>query len=413
MLDIKYIRENFGTVEEGIKNKGYEIDLKRLLSLDNERKKLKTEIDSLRERRNKLSKNPLITETEKKEAEKIKDEIKTKEKTLTTIETEINDLILKIPNVPDPSVPVGKDETENKVIFEEEPKKFDFEVKPHWEIGEILGILDFERASKISTSRFAIIKNLGAKLERALINFMLEVHTKENNYTEIFAPFLVNRNSMTGTGQLPRFEIEMYKCRDDELFLIPTAEVSVTNIHRDEIIDEDKLPLKYVSYSACFRREAGSYGKDTKGLIRNHQFNKIELVKFTKPEDSDKEFELLVEDATKILKKLDLKYRVVSVCSGDLSFASKKTYDLEVYMPGEKRWRELSSCSNFGDFQARRINVKLKRKNGKKEFVHTINGSGLAIGRTFAAIIENYQTKDGSIIIPEPLREYIGVDKIG
>jgi seryl-tRNA synthetase len=287
----------------------------------------------------------------------------------------------------------------------------DFTPKTHWEIGENLGILDFETAAKISGARFALLKGAGCVLERAIISFFLDQHTSRG-YNEVLAPFLVNRESMQGTGQLPKFEEELFKCKDDELYLIPTAEVSVTNIHRGATFEEKQLPIKYVSYSACFRREAGSYGKDTRGLIRNHQFNKVELVKFVKPEDSAAEHETLTNDAEEVLKKLGLAYRVVDLCTGDLGFSAARTYDLEVWMRGEKRWREISSCSNFKDFQARRMNIKVRRPNKNKDFVHTINGSGVAVGRTFAAILENYQQKDGSLVIPEVLRQYTKFDKI-
>lgn len=411
MLDLNFIEKNFELVKDGVSKKNIDFDFSKLFELSVLRKSLIREINSLQERRNKLIKTDPFEK--KEEIRELRQKIKLKNEKLSIVKRELNDLLLRIPNIPDESVCIGKDERDNKVVYEEKVEEKGFDILPHWQIGEALGILDFKNASKISTSRFVILKGLGAKLERALIEFMMELHTKKHNYIEVFAPYLVNREAMTGTGQLPRFEIEMYKCRDDNLFLIPTSEVSVTNIHKDEIISEENLPIKYVSYSACFRREAGSYGKDTKGLIRNHQFNKVELVKFTKPEQSEEEFKSLVNDALEVIKLLKLPYRIVMVCSGDLSFAAKKTYDLEVWMPGERRWRELSSCSHFGDFQARRINIKMRRKDGRKEFLHTMNGSGIAIGRTFAAILENYQRRDGCIVIPEVLRDYMGVDKIG
>jgi seryl-tRNA synthetase len=310
-------------------------------------------------------------------------------------------------------VPVGKDETENVEIRKwGEPKGFDFEPLNHWDIGEMLEIIDFERASKIAGARFSLTKGLGAKLERALMNFMLDLNTSKG-YKEVFPPIIVNRESMTGTGQLPKFEAELFKITDPEFYLIPTAEVPVTNIHRDEILREKDLPIYYTAYTPCFRREAGSYGKDVRGLIRQHQFNKVELVKFVRPEESLGELESLTGDAEDILQKLELPYRVVALCTGDLGFAASKTYDLEVWLPGQQRYREISSCSNFTDFQARRAGIRFKRE-GKKgtEFVHTLNGSGLAIGRTLVAVLENYQQKDGSVVVPEILRPYMGVEVI-
>ncbi|OHE30478.1 MAG: serine--tRNA ligase, partial [Syntrophobacterales bacterium RIFOXYC2_FULL_60_23] len=337
-----------------------------------------------------------------------------KENKLAETEKQINDFVLMIPNIPDDTVPVGESAEQNKVVRQTERVLPPVAGKPlgHWDLGEKLGILDFERAAKISSSRFALYKGKGAALERALFTFMLDLHTKEHGYTEIFGPYMVNSKSATGTGQLPKFAEEIYKCAEDDLYMIPTAEVSVTNIHRDEILSEKDLPIKYVSYSACFRREAGSYGKDTKGLIRNHQFNKVEMVKFTKPEDSMDELEKLTLNAEEVLKRLKLQYRTVALSTGDLGFSSSKTYDLEVWMPGENLWREVSSCSNFKDFQARRMNIKFKRENGSKEYVHTLNGSGLAVGRIFAAVLENYQQADGSVLIPDVLKKYLDYDKI-
>ncbi|HKZ56536.1 MAG TPA: serine--tRNA ligase, partial [Thermodesulfovibrionales bacterium] len=321
--------------------------------------------------------------------------------------------LLNMPNIPHESVPVGRDETENAEIRKwGEPRQFDFEPMNHWDIGEILEIIDFERASKIAGARFAIMKGMGARLERALMNFMLDLNTSKG-YKEIFPPIIVNRDSMIGTGQLPKFVHELFTIADPEFYLIPTAEVPVTNIHRNEILREEDLPIYYTAYTPCFRREAGSYGKDVRGLIRQHQFNKVELVKFVKPEDSFHELESLTRDAEDILQKLGLPYRVVSLCTGDLGFAASKTYDIEVWLPGQQRYREISSCSNFTDFQARRASIRFK-KEGKKgtEFVHTLNGSGLAIGRTLIAILENYQQKDGSVVVPEALRSYMGIEVI-
>jgi len=423
MLDIKYLRENVIDVENAYKTRGLEISLVNIISFDDRRKKLLQEIESLRNRRNIISsdigklRNEVQHKTKierlKREIENIKNKIKEKEKILNEIETELQNSLLQLPNIPDKTVPVGKSEKDNAIIrIEGKQKNFDFTPLPHWEIGKKLDILDFEIASKISGARFALLKKQGAQLERALITFMLDLHIKKHNYTEIFAPYLVNEKSVIGTGQLPKFKEEIFKCKDDQLYLIPTAEVSVTNIHRDEIIPEKSLPKNYVSYSACFRREAGSYGKDTKGLIRNHQFNKVELVKIVKPEESINELELLVSNAEEVLRQLGLYYRIVELCTHELGFAGAKTYDLEVWMPGEKRWREISSCTNFKDFQARRLNIKFQRENGTKEYVHTLNGSGVAIGRTFAAILENYQNSDGSVSIPEVLYPYLNFKEI-
>jgi len=419
MIDINLIRNNKDWVENKLALRGQKYDLSKIVSLDQQRRQLQQQVDNLRNRRKVLSeeigrlkKESKPFEIYIKEIGEIKTQLQNLEEKLSQITSQLNYELLLIPNIPDEDVPVGFSEKDNKVIYQSnEIPQYDFEVLPHWEIGKNLDILDFDTAAKISGSRFAMLKSLGSKLERALINFMLDEHIK-NGYQEVWLPYLVSKESITGTGQLPKFEEELYKCDLDELYLIPTAEVTLVNIHKDEFIDEEDLPKKYVSYSACFRREAGSYGKDVKGLIRNHQFNKIELVKFTKPEDSNKELESLVQDAAKILQKLGLTYRIVLLCTADLGFTSAKTYDLEVWMPGEKRWREVSSCSNCRDFQARRLNIKVKYKDGRKEFVHTLNGSGLAVGRTFACILETYQQKDGTIKIPDVLVPYIGCSTI-
>jgi seryl-tRNA synthetase len=336
--------------------------------------------------------------------------IKDKEKDLSGFVDELNKLLMVIPNIPHESVSIGKDEKDNPVIREwGKIRKMDFEPLNHWEIGERLGILDFVRAAKLAGARFALYRGLGAKLERALINFMLEIHTNEHGYIEVLPPFMVNSTSMTGTGQLPKFKEDLFKIEGWDYYLIPTAEVPVTNIHRDEILSENQLPICYVAYTPCFRSEAGSYGKDTRGLIRQHQFNKVELVKFTRPEESYDELEKLTLNAEEILKRLELPYRVVSLCTGDLGFSAAKTYDLEVWLPGQHLYREISSCSNFVDFQARRAGIRFKRKGGSgTELVHTLNGSGLAVGRTLVAIIENYQQADGSVRIPDALRDYMG-----
>lgn len=421
MLDIKLIREKIEYVKECLKKRSQNISFDQLVSWDNERRKIIAEVEQSRLKRNKASETIGKFKIEGKEPQKelieeldqLRVRIQEKEKFLLNIENQIEDFLLRIPNIPDETTPVGKDDRDNVVVrVVGKPPMFSFKPKHHWEIGEKLQILDFERASKISGSRFAIFKNEGAVLERAIISFFLETH-KKNGYQEILTPYLVNRASMRGTGQLPKFEEDLFRCTDDQMYLIPTAEVSVTNLHRDEILEEKQLPIKYCSYSACFRREAGSYGKDTKGLIRNHQFDKVELVKFVKPEDSMKELETLTNDAEEVLQLLEIPYRVMALCSGDLGFSSTKTYDLEAWMSAENMYREISSCSNFKDFQARRLNCKYKSvTNKKREFVHTLNGSGVAVGRTFATILENYQQEDGSVIIPKVLRKYTGFDII-
>jgi seryl-tRNA synthetase len=421
MLDIKFIRENLKDVEKAMESRNQSVGFDRILSLDDKRKSSIGEIEALRLKRNKESEEIGKLKREGKEPSpellseinEVRETIQEKEKGLLMIENQIEDFLLMIPNIPDESVPAGKDEKDNKVVrFVGEPAKLSFKPKRHWEIGEALGILDFATAAKISGSRFAVLKNEGCALERALVNFFIDTH-KEKGYCEIMTPYLVNQASMRGTGQLPKFEEEAFKCSADDLYLIPTAEVPVTNVYRDDILEEAKLPLKYVSYSACFRREAGSYGKDTKGLIRNHQFNKVELVKFVNPKNSMDELESLVRDAGGVLEKLGLPYRVSLLCSGDMGFSSAKTYDLEVWLAGDGAYREISSCSNFKDFQSRRMNIKYKNTaTGKRELVHTLNGSGVAVGRTFAAILENYQQEDGSVIIPEALRKYAGFERI-
>lgn len=387
---------------------------KKYRNLLQEVEKLRAEKSQLSEKFGKLKREGMNDGSLIQQIEKINTRLVEKGSELGGLETKLNSALLLLPNFPDDSVPEGKSPEQNRVVRNVgELPSFSFESRTHWEIGESLGILDFASAGKISGSRFAVLKGAGAALERALISFMMDLHIAEHGYTEIFAPYLVNYATMQGTGQLPKFEEEMFKMEKDELFLIPTAEVSVTNLHRDEIFEESELPLKYVCYSACFRREAGSYGKDTKGLIRNHQFNKVELVWFSTPQNSFADLEKLTQHAEKVLQKIGIPYRVVELCTGDLGFASAKTYDLEVWMPGEKRWREISSCSCFTDFQARRMNIKYKSASGKREFVHTLNGSGVAVGRLFASILENYQQKDGSVLVPEVLRSYLKADKIG
>ncbi len=421
MLDARFVRENVESVGNGLKKRGYEFPLAAFLALDEKRMALLKETEELRNRRNDVSEEIGILKRQKEDADAqlvemkgVSDRLKDLDERLKELEAETRSLLLTIPNIPDESVPLGKDENENVEIRKWGTiRQFDFEPLNHWDIAEPLDIIDFERGAKISGARFSVMKGAGARLERSLMNFMLDMHTSKG-YKEIFPPILVNRESMTGTGQLPKFEAELFRIADPELYLIPTAEVPVTNIHRDEIIKESDLPIYYTAYTPCFRREAGSHGKDTRGLIRQHQFNKVELVKFVKPEDSFSELEKLTCNAEEILQALGIPYRVVALCTGDLGFSAAKTYDIEVWLPGQNRYREISSCSNFVDFQARRAGIRFKRE-GKKgtDFVHTLNGSGLAIGRTVVAILENYQQKDGSVIIPEPLRSYMGTEKIG
>ena len=421
MLDARFVRENVESVRNGLKKRGYEFPLAAFLAIDEKRMALLKETEELRNRRNVVSEEIGKLKRQKEDAavqldemKGVSDRLKDLDERLKDLEAETRALLLTIPNIPDESVPPGRDENDNVEIRKWGTlRQFDFEPLNHWDIAEPLDVIDFERGAKISGARFSVMKGAGARLERSLMNFMLDTHTGKG-YKEIFPPILVNRESMIGTGQLPKFEAELFRIADPELYLIPTAEVPVTNIHRDEILQESDLPIYYTAYTPCFRREAGSHGKDTRGLIRQHQFNKVELVKFVKPEDSFGELEKLTNNAEEILQALGLPYRVVALCSGDLGFSAAKTYDIEVWLPGQNRYREISSCSNFVDFQARRAGIRFKRE-GKKgtEFVHTLNGSGLAIGRTVVAILENYQQKDGSVIIPEALRSYMGMDKIG
>jgi seryl-tRNA synthetase len=417
MLDLKYIREYKERVQQKMAVRGQTVDLEGLLRLDQERRQLAVELDELKRRRNTASEEIARLKTQAKPADvllaemkQVSDRIKQLDEQMRLLDEQLQDRLLYLPNLLHDSVPAGKDEKENQEIrrWGSQPS-FDFPSRSHWEIGEKLGILDFERAARVTGARFVFYKGLGARLERALLNFMLDLHTREHGYEEILPPFIVNRASMTATGQLPKFEDDLFRLRDEDYFLIPTAEVPVTNFHRDEILDEDRLPLSYAAYTPCFRREAGSYGKDTRGLIRQHQFNKVELVKFTTPERSYEELEKLLQNAETVLQRLGLHYRVMLLCTGDTGFSSAKTYDIEVWLPGQNTFREISSCSNFESFQARRAGIKYRAKGGKKtEYVHTINGSALAIGRTVVAILENYQQKDGSVIIPEVLRPYMG-----
>jgi len=416
MLDPKFIRENHETVRQALKNRNDKFDLEGFLKLDEERRKIMYQIEQLYAAQNKIDSEMKILLKEKKdpsakitEAKEIKKQTAEIEKSLTVLETQFKDQLLRIPNVPHPSIPLGHP-SNNKVVKEwSSPKHFDFKPLDHIMLAERLDIIDFKRATKISGSNFILFKGAGALLERALINFMLDVHTTQHGYKEIFPPVLVNRDSMRSTGQLPKLEEDMYRLPEDDLFMIPTAEVPVTNIHRDEVLLEEQLPIYYTAYTPCFRREAGSYGKDTRGLVRVHQFDKVELVKFVKPERSYEELEDLLGNACKILELLNIPYRVLMLATGDISFAAAKCYDIEIYAPGIDKWLEVSSCSNFEDFQARRGNIRYREKeSGKMRFVHTLNGSGVALARLVVAILENYQNADGSVMIPSAIRSYMG-----
>lgn len=417
MLDINFIRNNPDKVKQAITHKRENTDnVDQILELDSKYRATIHACEQLKSKRNERSRE--VSELKKKgqdasliieETKKIGDDIKSMEEKQKELESQINNLLLRIPNIPSADSPIGKDEHDNVVVRTwGQRKTFDFDPLPHWELGRVLDILDLERSSKISGSGFILLKGLGSKLERALFSFMLDVHTRDHGYTELFPPFLVNRASMTGTGQLPKLEDDMYRTSADDLFLVPTAEVPVTNIHRNEILSHKDLPVYYTAYTPCFRREAGSYGKDTRGIIRVHQFNKVELVKLVKPETSYGELESLLNNAEKILQLLGLEYRIAQLCTGDMSFAAAKCYDIEVWAPGLNKFLEVSSCSNFESFQARRINIRFRDENGKLQFVHTLNGSGLALPRTVIALLETYQQKDGSITIPDVLQPYMG-----
>jgi seryl-tRNA synthetase len=419
MLDQKLLRDNFNEVKQQLNNRNGNFDyLDKFVLLDQERRNIIVEVEELKAQKNNVSKLIGQYKREQKDVSSLLEEmnldtekIKNLDDRLREIDDEIKLLLLMTPNIPNKDVPRGTSENDNKEVRKYSiPTKFDYEPMAHWDIAEKLKLIDFERAGKITGSRFAVYKGLGAKLERALISFMLDIHTNEHGYHEILPPVIVNRDSMTGTGQLPKFEEDAFKLYNNEnYFLVPTAEVPVTNLHRDEILTNDELTIAYCAYSPCFRAEAGSAGRDTRGIIRQHQFNKVELVKFTKPEDSYNELEKLTANAEKILQLLELPYRVIELCTGDLGFSSAKTYDIEVWLPSYDAYKEISSCSNFEDYQARRANIKFRRDTkSKPELVHTLNGSGLAIGRTWAAIVENYQQEDGSILIPKVLRPYMG-----
>ncbi|MDD4179515.1 MAG: serine--tRNA ligase [Candidatus Margulisbacteria bacterium] len=417
MLDPKLLRTKPDEVMAGLVNRGMPVaPVENFLAADEEWRRFTARIDELKGKRNIASDKIAEMKKNKQDASGLLAEMKTLSEQIKNLEKEqgnydrqLNEIVMSLPNVPHRSVPVGKNSKQNKEVrVWGEKKAFDFKPLSHDELGKKLGWLDFDRAAKISGSRFVVYKGAGAALERALISFMLDLHTKEHGYTEVLTPVMVKPESLTGTGQLPKFEEELFKCRDDELYLIPTAEVSVTNLYRDEILPPGSLPIKHVCYSPCFRREAGSYGKDVKGIIRQHQFNKVELVKFVEPDKSYEELESLTHDAEMVLQKLNLPYRVIELCTGDLGFSSAKTYDLEVWFPSENQYREISSCSNFESFQARRSAIRYRKdKDAKTEFVHTINGSGLAVGRCFAAVLENYQKADGTLDIPEVLKRYL------
>lgn len=422
MLDVKRIRKNYEEVKERVEFRGKgDFDLSELKNLDEERREILADVEKMKNRQNTVSRQIPTLKKEGKDTSVIMDEMKKLSSEIKSLDSKLDEIddkyrlmLLSVPNTPNEKVPYGVDDSDNEVMrVVGEPTKFDFEPKAHWDIGEDLDILDFERAAKISGTRFTVYKGLGARLERAITNFMLDLHTINQNYVEILPPFMVNRKAMTGTGQLPKFEEDMFYVPQKDFFLIPTAEVPVTNLRGDEIMKEDELPLYYTAYTPCFRAEAGSAGRDTRGLIRQHQFNKVELVKLVKPEGSYDELEKLTADAEAVLKILGIPYRVVRLCSGDLGFSSAMTYDIEVWMPSYGRYVEISSCSNFEDFQARRAGIRYRNvETGKAEFVHTLNGSGLAVGRTTAAVLENFQREDGSVEIPEALRKYMGVDEI-
>jgi seryl-tRNA synthetase len=422
MLDIKRIRENKELVQEGLNKRG-DYDLQPVLDLDEKRRSLLQQVEEMKNRQNLASKEIPKLKKENKDCSAIFEEMKVLSDRVKELDGEIRELdealrfqLLSLPNVPNPNVTVGKDDSFNVEVRKwGQPREFDFEIKAHWDIGVDLDILDFERAAKITGARFSMFKGAGARLERALINFMLYVHCTDHQYTEISPPFMVNRDSMTGTGQLPKFEEDAFHLPSKDFFLVPTAEVPVTNIYRDEILSEDDLPQYLTAYTPCFRQEAGSAGRDTRGLIRNHQFDKVEMVKFAHPDNSYEELERLTRDAEEILQLLEIPYRVVELCTGDLGFSSAKTYDIEVWMPSYNRYVEISSCSNFEDYQARRANIRYRDEKTKKpQFVHTLNGSGLAVGRTLAAILENYQNPDGTVTVPKALIHNMwGIETIG
>ncbi len=420
MLDIKLIRENPEKINELLKRRNPNLSVDAVLEIDNERRKIQFQADELRAKRKQesnkigaMKKEGIDTTEIQAEIRQLGEDVKKLEETLNELDLKQREALLFIPNTPDPEIPIGPDDSTNVEVKRwGEPTKADFELKAHWDLCPELNMLDFERGVKLAHTRFTLYRGKGARLERAIINFFLDTHTQTRGYEEILPPVMANSKTMTGTGQLPKFKEDMFKCVDEDLYLIPTAEVPVTNIYQDEILDEESLPKYMTAYTPCFRREAGSAGKDTRGLIRQHQFNKVELVKLTKPEQSAEEHEKLTRDAENVLELLGLPYRRVCLSTGDIGFSAKKCYDLEVWMPSYNAYKEISSCSNFGDYQARRANIRFRRKDGSIEFVHTLNGSGLAVGRTLAAICENFQTENGHIIVPEVLRKYTGFDII-
>ena len=421
MLELAYVRENLEIVKQKMRNRGLADILDNFENLDLERRRLLVEAERRKTRRNKVTGEIAALKKQKQDASELIAEMRQVGAEIEQLDAEANsydqrlqELLANVPNVPHPSVPVGRGAEDNLEVRRwGEPRPFDFEPKAHWDLGPELGILDFDRAAKITGARFAVYRGVGAKLERALANFMLDLHTREHGYTEVLPPFMVNSASLYGTGNLPKFAADLFKLENSDYWLIPTAEVPVTNLYRDEVLEASQLPIKYCAWTACFRSEAGSYGKDTRGLIRQHQFQKVELVKFALPEKSYEELESLTHDAEMVLQRLNLPYRVVALSTGDLGFSSAKTYDLEVWLPSSREYKEISSCSNFEAFQARRANLRFRRAHGKTELLHTLNGSGLAVGRTWVAVIENGQQADGTVIVPEALRPYLdGLDRI-
>ena len=421
MLDIKFVRDNPELVLENLRKRHNPMNLDRFMELEKQRRDIIAQTEALKSEKNAVSKKISEMKKRKENADEVIAEMRQTGERISKLDTqlrqvqeELHDILLRIPNMCDPSVPEGKDDSDNPEVRRwGEPRKFDFTPKPHWDLGAELDILDPERAAKVTGTRFTFYKGLGARLERALINFMMDLHTQKQGYTEMLAPFIANKDSMTGTGQLPKFADDMFKLEGLDYYLVPTGEVPATNYHRDEILDGSKLPEYYSVYTACFRGEAGSAGRDTRGLIRQHQFNKVEMIKFVKPETSFDELEKMTHDAEEVLQLLEIPYHVVKLCTGDIGFTAAMTYDIEVWLPSQNMYREISSCSNVCDYQARRANIKFRRTPGAKpEFVHTLNGSGLAVGRTVAAVLENYQQEDGSVVIPKALRPYMGVDVI-